>query len=152
MVGLVGDSVLTETERETVIVPFLGKVFEREFQLGYQVVRPVLLCRDYCDSAVRLEQEPMHEEEQGFRSGPRLPRLFKDDVRLVAADWRELHQGQNLPLVTPGREPDDSVLVLDVGELGKVEYVVLAFKDIVVHVLPRVFIFASRRDCRLAEA
>ena len=94
----------------------------------------------------------MHEEEQGFRSGPRLSRLFQDDVRLVSADWRELHQGQNLPLVTPGREPDDSVLVLDVGELGKVEYVVLAFKDIVVHVLPRVVIFASRRDCRLAEA
>lgn len=133
MVGLVGDSVLTETERETVIVPFLRKVFEREFQLGYQVVRPLLLCRDYCDATVRLEQELVHEEEQGFSSGPRLSRLFKDDVRLVAADWRELHQGQNLPLVTPGREPDDSVLVLDVGELGKVEDVVLAFKEVFIH-------------------
>ena len=152
MVGLVGDSVLTETERKPVFVPFLRKVFEREFQLGYQLVRPLLLCRDYCDAAVRLEQEPVHEEEQGLRSGAGLSRLFKDDVRLVAADGRELHQGKNLPLVAPGREPDDSVLVLDVGELGKVEDVVLAFKDIAIHNVPRVVIFASRRNCRLAEA
>lgn len=152
MVGLVGDSVLTETERESVIVPFLGKAFERQFQLGYQVVRPVLLCRDYCDSAVWFEQEPVHEEEQGLRSGAGLSRLFKYYVSLAAADGRELHQGKNLPLVAPGRESDDSVLVLDVGYLGKVEDVVLAFKDIAIHNVPRVFIFASRRNCRLAEA
>lgn len=152
MVAFVPDFVLVVLDVKTIIEPFLRQFRQGQGKLGYHVSSPFLARRDKGDDAIGFEQELVHEEQQHFRSGACLSRLFQYHVRLVAADWGKLQQGQDLPLVTPCRETDYAVLVLYVGEFRKVEYVVLALDEVVFHGLPRVFIFASRRNCRLAEA
>lgn len=150
MVALVPDFVLGVLDVQTFVEPFLRQVLQGKGQLGYQVACHFSFCRNNGYDAIGFEQEPVHEEQQHFRSGARLSRLFQYHVRLVAADWGKLHQGQNLPLVSPCRETDYAVLVLYVSEFRKVENVVLALDEVVFHILPRVF--TSRRNCRLAEA
>ena len=129
MVAFVPDFVLGVLDVQTFVEPCLRQVLQGQGQLGYQVACHFNFCRNKGYDAIWFEQELVHEEQQHFRSGARLSRLLQYHVRLVAADWGKLHQGQNLPLVTPCRETYYAVLVLYVSEFRKVENVVLAIKE-----------------------
>ena len=115
MVAFVPDFVLVVLDVKTVIEPCLRQFLQGQGKLGYHVSCPFLARRYKGYDAIWFEQELVHEEQQHFRSGARLSRLFQYHVRLVAADWGKLQQGQNLPLVSPCRETYYAVLVLDVG-------------------------------------